>query len=235
MNLPMEVLLVAGVIALYLQDSAMLLHYDEVVLTRDPSRWHATAGSAMEFRGRRLFVPDAWRPARAAFRTSWLQADNAHNERQRTQLGHFIAGLTAVRHGCHGLGALLLVALPVLLWVFPHPLALLALTMLVYATTAWLAWRVWRFRRVFELQPREALTMGFELLCCPPHAINLVRRLSLRRGLDGDAITAVRRWLNDDEARQARECMRGRLAYAMDFHGEQAGLVQARQRLEETQ
>ncbi|MDI9237657.1 hypothetical protein QLQ15_01885 [Lysobacter sp. LF1] len=232
MNLPMDVLLVVGVIALYLQDSAMLLHYDEVVLTRDASRWHATAGGTLEFRGRRLFVPDAWRPTRAAFRTSWLQA---RNERPRTQLGHFIGGLAAVRRGCRWLWALLLVGLPVLLWVFPHPLALLALTVLVYATTAWLGWRVWRFRRVLELQPREALSMGFELLCCPPHAINLVRRLSLRRGLDGDAIVAVQRWLNDDEARQARECMRGQLAYAMDFHGEQASLVQARQRLEETQ
>ena len=232
MNLPMEVLLVAGVIALYLQDSAMLLHYDEVVLTHDASRWRATAGGALEFRGRRLFVPAPWRPAQAAFRTSWLQA---RDERPRTQLSHFIGGLSALKRAGHALWALLLVALPLLLWRFPHPLALLALTVLVYATTAWLAWRVWRFRRVFELPPREALKMGFELLCCPPHAINVARRLSLRRGLDGDAIVAARRWLNEDEARQARECMRERLAYAMDFHGEQAGLVQARRRLEEAQ
>ena len=54
MNLPMEVLLVAGVFALYLQDSALLLHYDEIVLTRG-TRWNASIGGPLEFGGRRLY------------------------------------------------------------------------------------------------------------------------------------------------------------------------------------
>lgn len=230
MNLSMEVLLVAGVFALYLQDSALLLHYDEIVLTRG-ARWNVSTGGPLEFRGRRLFLPDPWAPTQPVFRTSWL--GEAQPDRPRTQRHHFLASLSAVRAGCRVLWALLMLALPLLLWAFPHPLALLALTAAVYASTTWLAVQVWRCRRVFELERRDALAMAFELLCCPPHAINLVRRLSLRRGLREDALDAMRRCLDDDGMRQAHERMRERLSYALDFHGEQPRLVAARQRLEE--
>lgn len=233
MNLPMEVLLVVGVFALYLQDSALLLHYDEIALERGATRWHASTGGPLEFRDRRLYLPDPLRPTQPIFRVSWLRG--ADGERSRSNVMHFVAALGVLRGGCRCLWALLMVVLPALLWAYPHPLAMLALVAAVYATSAWLAWCVWRHRRAFELADRAALAMGFELLCCPPHAINLVRRLSLRRGLHGDAIDAVRRWLRDDDARQMRERIRERLAYAMDFHGEQAALVQARRRLEDVQ
>lgn len=229
MNLPMEVLLVAGVFALYLQDSALLLHYDEIVLTRG-TRWNASIGGPLEFGGRRLYLPAPWAPTQPVFRASWL--GEAGDERPRTQRGHFVAALSVLHAGCRALWALLLVVLPLLLWWYPHPLALLALTVAVYATTAWLALRVWRHRRVFELERREALAVGFELLCCPPHAINLVRRLSMRRGLRGDVFDTVRDCLDEAAARDARTGIGERLAYALDFHGEQARLLQARDRLE---
>ncbi|HZX75783.1 hypothetical protein [Lysobacter sp.] len=229
MNLPMEVLLVAGVYALYLQDSALLLHYDEVVLTHG-RRWTASVGGPLEFRGRRLHLPDPWTPTRAIFRASWLGEPTGG---RRTQRPHFLAALRAVHPGCRALWALMLVGLPLLLWAFPHPLALLALAVSIYAVTLGLAIQVWRYRRAFELSGRDALSMGFELLCCPPHAINVVRRLSLRRGLGEDAMHVVRRSLDDDDAREACRQIRERLSYAFDFHGERPDLVAARQRLEE--
>lgn len=232
MNLPMELLLVLGVIALYLQDSVLLLHYDEIALTRTGSRWRASAGGPMEFRGRRVFVPDPLRPAGCLFRCSWLgDGDGSSTRPARTR--HFIASLGAVAGGCRVLWALLLVGLPLLLWAYAHPLALLALLVIVYATTAWIAFQVWRHRRVYGLESRQALAMGFELLCCPPHAINVVRRLSLRHGLHGDAVGAVAYWLDRDHARRTGEAMRERLSYAMAFRGDDAALLRARERIEE--
>lgn len=231
MNLPMELLLVLGVYALYLQDSVLLLHYDEIALTRAGPRWRASAGGPVELRGRRVFLPDPLRPAGALFRCSWLGMGDGSAQRPGTR--HFIASLGAVKGGCRALWALLLVGLPLLLWAYAHPLALLALLVLVYATTAWIALQVWRHRRVYGLDSRQALSMGFELLCCPPHAINVVRRLSLRHGLHGDAVAAVAHWLDRDDARRTGDAMRERLSYAMAFRGDDAALLRARERIEE--
>ncbi len=235
MNLPMEVLLVAGVVALYLQDAALLLHYDVVAMVRG-RRWRATTGSALEFRGRRLFLPDPLRPADAMFRVTWLGNGEDPAREHWAGLGHFIAALSALKPACWLLWALQLLVLPALLWRFAHPLALLALAALIYGSCLVVAMQLWRYRRAYELDSRQALTMGFELLCCPPHAINVVRRLSLRRGLHGNAMDVARHLLDEDEVAGIGTRIGQRLDYAMDFAGDGAPLEQrlldAKQRLE---
>lgn len=230
MTLPMEVLLVGAVVALYLQDAALLLHYDEVALVRTARGWRASAGG-IEARDRRLFVPDFFRPAQPLFRASWLsdplQASPA------TKTFHFMHALSVFRRPLRLLWLCLFVALPLLLWRRPDPLWLLTLTAMVYGITAWLCLRVWRFRRVLELDRRQALSLTFELLCCPPHALNLVRRLSLRRGLREDAVDAVRRLLTTDAATHVGAQMEQRLAHALVLRGDEAVLLRARNRLEE--
>lgn len=232
MNLPMEFLLVAGVLALYLQDSMLLLHYDEVVLVRSGWRWRASTGSGFELAGRRLYLPNPWRPTDATFRLTWLDDGGDARPENWAGLNHFAAGLAALKGGCRLLWLLLLVALPVLLWRFPHPLALLALTAMVYATCAWLVVQLWRYRRVFGLSAGEVRSVGFEALCCPPHAINLIRRLSLRRGLRGNAIDVASRVLQGGEVTRTGRAIAERMALALDFAEDDARLLKAKQRLE---
>lgn len=232
MNLSMEFLLVVGVLALYLQDSMLLLHYDEVVLERSGWRWRASTGSAFELAGRRLYVPNPWRPTDATFRLTWLDDDADVRPEHWAGLNHFVAGLAALKGGCRLLWLLLLLVLPLLLWRFPHPLALLALTAMVYATCAWLVVQLWRYRRVFGLSGSEVRSVGFEALCCPPHAINLIRRLSLRRGLRGNAIDVASRVLPAEDAARTGRAIGERMALALDFAEDDARLLKAKQRLE---
>lgn len=232
MNLPMEFLLVVGVLALYLQDSMLLLHYDEVVLERSGWRWRASTGSGFELAGRRLYVPSPWRPTDATFRLTWLDDDADVRPEHWAGLNHFVAGLAALKGGCRLLWLLLLLVLPLLLWRFPHPLALLALTAMVYATCAWLVVQLWRYRRVFGLSDGEVRSVGFEALCCPPHAINLIRRLSLRRGLRGNAIDVASRVLPGEDAARTGRAIGERMALALDFAEDDARLLKAKQRLE---
>jgi len=226
----MDVLLVGAVVALYLQDATLLLHYDEVALTRTSRGWRASTGG-IEARDRRVFVPDFFRPAQPLFRSSWL-SDPAHAS-TRTQTFHFVDALSVFALPLRLLWLCLFFALPLLLWRRPDPLWLLTLTGMVYGITAWLCVGVWRFRRVLELGARDALTLAFELLCCPPHALNLVRRLSLRRGLNEDAVDAVRRLLPAATVARAGEQMEQRLSYALAMRGDDAVLLRARNRLEE--
>ncbi|HEY5849317.1 MAG TPA: hypothetical protein VIT62_00915 [Lysobacter sp.] len=232
MNLPMELLLVAGVLALYLHDSMLLLHYDEVVLERSGWRWRASTGSGFELAGRRVYLPSPWRPTDATFRQTWLDDGAGTASEYWAGLNHFVAALAALKGGCRLLWLLMLLVLPLLLWRFPHPLALLALAAAVYATCAWLVVQLLRYRRVFGLSKREAATIGFEAVCCPPHAINLVRRLSLRRGLRGNAIDVAHRVLQGEDAARIGRAIGERMALALDFAEDDERLLRAKRRLE---
>ena len=233
MNLPsVELLLVLGVIGFYLQDSALLLHNDEIVVVQRGRGWAASVGSAAQTRGRYLYLPNPLRPGAAVFRSSWLRGDASAPGEHWPGLAHFVAALRGFRVHCLALSCLLFLALPLLLWRFAHPLAMLALAAGVYATTALIGLRLWRYRGVLELSGRQALALGFELLCCPPHAVNVVRRLCARRGLRGDAVEAARQLLAPPQRRPLAEQVGERLAMALDFHGEGAPLLAARQRWE---
>ncbi|KAB8174011.1 hypothetical protein FKV24_013925 [Lysobacter maris] len=248
MNLPMELLLVIGVIAFYLQDSMLWLHYDEVALVRTRRGWAASVGARAQLRGRHPYLPNPLMPGRPLFRSGWLSgAGDAGGVRENWQA--FVDVLDRFRGGCRVLWLLLLFALPVLLFVYPHPLALLTLLGLVYAGIASLVLGLWRHRDALGLSRRAAASIGFELFCCPPYAINLVRRLSLRRGLDVDAIAAARHLLDDDGRRGLRKGIDARIATALAFHesvgegeretggrdGTATRLRRARARLEELQ
>jgi hypothetical protein len=172
-----ELLLVAVVVLFYLHDSATLLYCDEFVLHEARGRWHASVGG-LQWRGRFLYLPNPFAPWRAHRRCSWLAGS-------RGQPGSIPAPAESscrwpMQVGVAFQAVLLLFVLPLLLWRFPHPLALLALLVLVYATALVLAWLAWRGRARIGLDARALAWIAFDCLACPPHSINLVRRLGMR-------------------------------------------------------
>lgn len=229
---PLELLLVLGVIAFYLQDSAMLLHYDEIVVVQHSRGWSASAGSASQIGGRYLYLPNPLQPTAALFRGGWL-VDPAQTPREHwAGLDHFVAALEGFHFLCWLLWSLLLIWLPLLLWRYPHPLAMLALAGMIYLSVLMIGLRIWRYRRVLELSGKQALSLAFELLCCPPHAINVVRRLCARRSLHGNALDAVQHLLDPSQRGGIADKISERLSMARDFHGDDARLIAAKQRLE---
>lgn len=228
-----EALLVLGVIALYLQDSVLLLHYDELVFTRARRHWRANAGGS-EWGGRYLHLPNPLAPAHAMFRASWLaEAEGTASEHDSRD--HFLDGLRPFRIGARVLWCELLVMLPLVLWALPHPLLVLAVFALVYASVLVLALQLWRYRRVLELRGRDVAGLAFELLACPPHAINVVRRLSLRRGLGGDALAFAARAVAARDLPRLQAAIATRIQLASDLADDadprRPALQWARQRL----
>lgn len=226
----LQLLLVLGVFAFYLHDSALLLHYDEIVLTRRGRRWFASAGSQTRLAGRYLYLPDPLRPAAPLFRGGWL--DTGQPAEHWAGFDHYLVALTRFAAPCRLLWWLLLVMLPLMLWRAAHPMAMLALAGAIYASVLWIGLRLWRLRRVLELSGRQALGLAFELLCCPPHAINTVRRLCERRGLRGEAMAAARRLLGAGHTATLAGEIGERLNLALDFRGDDPSLLDARRRLE---
>src|SRR3546814_8336437 len=101
---------------------------------------------------------------------------------EASSLEPVLKALRPLQVGVTLLAALLLVGVPALLWRYPHPLALLALTAAIYLVALLLVISLWRRREAFGLERRTAAWLAFESVACPPHAINLVRKHGLQIG-----------------------------------------------------
>ena len=179
MTLGFDTLLVLGALAFYLQDSCQLLYADELVLEQVHDGWRAHGGASALVAGRRPYLPNPLAPHRALVRSDLgglLDGDPA----PAYDVGTFLRALAPFRWLALVLLALFVAALPLVLRFLGPGAALLAWMSIVYAVIACIACLLWRRRRALGLSTRACTAIAFECAVCPPFAINIVRKLSLR-------------------------------------------------------
>ena len=174
-----EILLVLGALAFYLQDSCALLYADELMLERVGGGWRVHSGAATLVAGRRPFVPNPLTPHRPLMRVSLPQllGDGAA---QRSHLAHYLNALAPFKAASIALLLLFAAALPLVLYFFGTGVELLCWLVLVYLVVARIVATLFQRRRVLQLSVRDCAGLAFECACCPPLAINIVRKLTLR-------------------------------------------------------
>lgn len=188
MTLDFELLLPLGALAFYLYDCAQSLHGNELLLAHGGGRWRILPRTSLAFAGRELAFIDPLRPHQATYRVAWADADPRGLREDPDRLASFERQLAPLRPLVLALLVLLLVALPsasigfgagaVLLLVFA------TYYLLVLGALAWLFGR----RAVLGLGGRAFGSLAFDVLACAPFAVNLLRRVTLARGLAGDPL-----------------------------------------------
>lgn len=214
----MESLLALALVGFYVQDSALLLYADEVVVTSAGRRWRMSLGNA-EMGGRYLFVPNPLLPGRVLFRAVWMEGRETREAAAPGELQEFVAHARVLGAGCTALGILLLVAVPVALVLFPHAGLLLVLLCSVYAAIALLLGYLMHARTGLQLSRKEVASLAVDSLLCPPHAVNLVRNAGLARGLGADPLRFATAQLPEGEQAVLRRRLEGRL----DLYGQADG------------
>ena len=174
-----EILLVLGALAFYLQDSCALLYADELMLERVGGGWRVHSGAAMLVAGRRPLLPNPLAPHRPLLRVS-LQQLLGDGPAARDHLGHYLSALAPFKVASVALLLLFVPALPLVLYFFGTGVELLCWLALVYGAVARIAATLFQRRRVLHLSRRDCAALAFECACCPPLAINIVRKLTLR-------------------------------------------------------
>ncbi len=191
MVLQAEWTLMALAAALYAWDSALLLYANEGLLApRDRDRWALHLGSTLRLAGRELYLPSPLTLHRPLFRLAWsfeapAGGDARWSERRAAYrpLAPFVWAMAAA----------LFVLLPLGLFSrLGEPMLIAALALLYLNIVAALAWTALRARSL-GIAPRRLAAIAFELLVCPPFALNLVRRLSLEVPVGEDLVAAARR------------------------------------------
>lgn len=187
---PVELWLPVGAIGFYLYDSLQPLWQNEVLYERAGTHWRIVADSPVRRWGRRLVLPNPLLPQRPQFRVAWSLDDK--RAASTPELSGFLSALRPLGLICQVLLGLLLLLLPVC-WLLGAGIVLLVQFALYYLLIiAALVLVFWR-RESLGLRTRAFWSLAFDVLACAPFAVNLVRKLSLRRGLEGDPLAFAAR------------------------------------------
>lgn len=178
-----QALLLPGILAFYLFDAALLLYADEVVFTRTGRRWRAVLGEGAAWSGRSLSLPTGLSPGSPLLRSAWRVAPAAPPAAPpAVPLAQLLAVVAPLRWHAWLLAASLLLGVPAALYWRPGPFWLLALLGLIYLPTLAAVLYLWHRRQMAGLTRRQLLAIAFDVLACPPFALNLVSRVTLRCG-----------------------------------------------------
>lgn len=238
MILSTEVLLVGGVAAFYLFDSAMLLYADEVIFIESSGKWSWSAGSAWQLLRRNPYLANPLSPDSLMFRASWSLSPPAQPENYRDSLRSIAGAVEPLQRAAVVLLVLLLVGLPVYLYIGLDNLVVL-LALAIYLAALVVAILLFRRRRMFGLSNRDCAEFALAGLACPPLAINLVRKITLRMQVIKDPVAFAQERLDAESfaglLRAARDWIEQELEWEPAGTARQAELSRYRARIEALQ
>jgi hypothetical protein len=218
MVLQAEWTLMALAASLYAWDSAQLLYANEGLLApRGRDGWALRLGSTLRLAGRELYVPSPLTLHRPLFRLAWgFEAPAGGDPGWSERRGAYRPLAPLV----WAMAVALFVLLPLGLFSrLGEAMLIAALAMLYASILAALAWTALRARSL-GIAPRRLAALAFELLVCPPFALNLVRRLSLEVPVGEDLVAAARRLQGGDGWPASRVRFAARLEDALLDEGE---------------
>lgn len=184
-----ELWLPVGAIGFYLYDSIQLLWQNELLCIRAGKRWRIQAESSLRISARRLVLPHPLLPHRPQFRAAWSVADE--RAAALPDLNGLLSALKPIGILCQMLLWLLLSLAP-MCWILGAGVIVLAQFALYYLLIIAALVLVFRQRSPLALSTRAFWSLAFDVLVCAPFAVNLLRKLSLRRDL-GDPVAFAAR------------------------------------------
>jgi hypothetical protein len=210
-------LLLGGVVAFYLYDSALLLYHNEIVLIGAGRSYRVSAGSGFELRGRHVFLPQPWFPHQVLFRVSWPRQGVETGDLQSIRFHRVRVALAAISPWTLLLLLLFIAGLPYVLFVSGRVEALLAWIAVVYAVIVMTLVQVYRHRRALNLAPRAVAAIALDALLCAPFALNIIRKIGLRQQLELDLRGVARSVLPAAAIHELTAILRERIRVSLGF------------------
>ena len=193
-----------GVIGFYIADSFTLAFHNELLLAASsPKRWRYVPRTA-ELAGKYLYVPNLFKPYQLLLKLRWHTDIHAGQSRDELILPvQQLAGALLVLQIlviCLALQILLL--FPLTIYLYGLGVLSLLLMLLIYSTILSAVVVVFFKRQQFNLSLSAYAKLAFEVLACPPFAINLLRKLGLSQSVTVDGLALVEHLLTADDYQQ---------------------------------
>ncbi|WP_233840767.1 hypothetical protein [Dyella sp. 2HG41-7] len=210
-------MLLGGVVALYLYDSALLLFHNEIVLVGKRRGYGVSAGSSLVLAGRHVFLPSPLCPHQPLFRMSWSERGQPVEGGKPLRIARVRIALSAMSYWMWLLLTLFVVGLPYVLLVSHDPKLLLAWIASVYTVIVAILMQVYRYRKALNLTRRAVAAVALDALLCAPFALNIVRKIGLRQSLNIDLRVAATSLLPEAAVKQLAAVLRQRIEISLGF------------------
>jgi hypothetical protein len=207
-----EVLLPLGAIAFYLFDAALLLYADELALEQRGQRWVSSVGLRLQVAGRRVYLPHPLRPGALLFHLPWrADATPPPVDESADVVASLDQEVRPLRWIVQAQALLLLIALPPVSIVLGAGRMLLALFVVFYALSLLSSAIVILNRRALGLSGRHCTGLVVEALACAPFAVNMVRKITLRRSSELHWLGLAQARFSDPEKSGLQRCLSTRV------------------------
>ena len=187
-----EVLLPIGAAGFYLLDSILWLYGNEIVFYRDHKGWGYRAGTNWLLLRKSVYLPNPLTPHVPLWSVCWSEAPALRDLTELTNIGEGLQALWPIQASVLALLVLVVVGLPLVLLTAGQGASLLWLFGVTYALDLFALVLMWTRRRALHLSSRACVALTVDALACPPFAINLVRKITLRQALKGDPVDLAR-------------------------------------------
>lgn len=213
-----EWLFVIAIFGLYFYESSTLLYSNEAVLIRCHRRWKVSFGStSIQTFGRGLYIPSPLDISKPAYRIIW-NTEGSVGPAPEWDIGRGKRSLQIVgTYAWFTISLLLVMSYAI---VTEHTNLLATLLISFYTTTLLVFSLIATDRHQLGLTGRQIASLFFEVICCPPFAPNLARRLSLSHSPSGDGLELAARTLREPMWHTFVESVATTLQEVLDFHPE---------------
>ncbi len=224
MNISVELQLLLLAIALFVQDSTLLLFANEGLLMgswpkrkKCAVRFNTLFGSDnARFKGKELLLLSLL-VHRPAFRLAWSYSDNWIKKPSATFDFHAkCVALKPLMPLMYVLALIQFVLLPIVVRFYLTDAHLIAVIALLYGTIIMTLSLLTLQRKPLKLSAKHLTTLWFECLICPPISINLVRKVSLKYVLNADLLQLSQQLLSRNDWLATQPIFLKRLDEAID-------------------
>jgi hypothetical protein len=178
-----ELWILLGLIGFYLFDSAVLVFSNEIVFFEKHGRWFVSLPKdRWRMMGKRLFIPNPFTPNYLMFIEAWSATERSL-EGVLQDTSDLISAVKYLRLPVILLMILLIFVLPLVIFKLGTGMTALIVLMLIYLVVMSMLFYIYTGREKLGLNKRQVLSIAFEAISCPPFAINLIRKITLRRNI----------------------------------------------------
>lgn len=239
------------VLGLYLYESSVLLFCNQAILSPlCASGWRVQFGlKHLNIRGKELCFVQLLMPWRPLFVLTWRFEGRAPSQQEsKSEIEpHEVATRAAWQPPAAAsyqilipfvwwLSSATFIVLPLGLFTSLGDDAVLGACGMLYLGILTLLLVLWRYRSHFQLSKKELFSLGFEYVICPPFALNVIRRLSLKIKIEDDLEPIAHSLQSPHSWRLTRTLMLERLddqiAYEAKDTARYASLLSHRQKLQ---
>lgn len=190
----------------YAYDACLLLYANEGIATPTWRGWRvSSAHNRLSILGKNLYIPNLLLAHRPLYRLAWNSSRIDLHDAENWPAKRKLPGIFS--YTVYACAASIFLLLPLAIGVARSETAILLSVACIYLHAILAGAVTLRFSKQLGLTPKNAWSIALECICCPPFAINVIRKLSLQSTTQSNLVGAAFTLLNPEQWQVLQETL----------------------------